>query len=55
MLEGKGEASDVENLARMGENITGKVICALGDTVGMVLKGYIDRYPDDFKKSIPNG
>ena len=55
MLEGKGEREDVGNLDRMGDNITGKVICALGDTVGMVLKGYISRYPDDFKKRVPNG
>ena len=55
MLEGKGTAEDIENLARVGENITGKVICALGDTVGMVLKGYITRYPEDFKKRVPNG
>ena len=46
---------DVANLDRVGDNITGKVICALGDTVGMVLKGYIARYPEDFKKRIPNG
>lgn len=54
LLQGKGEASDVANLARVGENITGKVICALGDTVGMALKGYITRYPDDFNKRVPN-
>jgi NADH-quinone oxidoreductase subunit F len=52
MLEGKGEAADIANLARVGDNITGKVICALGDTVGMVLKGYIGRYPEDFKKRV---
>ncbi len=56
LLEGKGQPQDVVNLARVGENITGKVICALGDTIGMVLKGYIDRYPDDFKKRVtPHG
>ncbi len=55
MLHGEGVAEDVPNLQRMGDNITGKVICALGDTVGMVLKGYIGRYPEDFKKRIPNG
>jgi NADH-quinone oxidoreductase subunit F len=52
VLEGGGEERDVDNLARVGDNITGKVICALGDTVGMVLKGYIGRYPDDFKKRV---
>ncbi|MBI3288534.1 MAG: NADH-quinone oxidoreductase subunit NuoF [Elusimicrobia bacterium] len=50
MLRGKGDADDAANLARMGENITGKVICALGDTVGMVTRAYITKFPDDFKK-----
>ncbi len=56
LLAGKGQPQDVVNLSRVGENITGKVICALGDTVGMVLKGYIDRYPDDFNQRVtPHG
>lgn len=54
VLEGKGQAGDTENLARVGENITGKVICALGDTVGMVTRAYISKFPDDFKKRVPN-
>ncbi|MBI2387579.1 MAG: NADH-quinone oxidoreductase subunit NuoF [Elusimicrobia bacterium] len=54
MLEGKGEKGDTENLARVGENITGKVICALGDTVGMVTRAWTSKFPDDFKKRVPN-
>lgn len=54
MLEGHGQAGDTENLARVGENITGKVICALGDTVGMVTRAWIGKFPDDFKKRVPN-
>ncbi|MEK7388311.1 MAG: NADH-quinone oxidoreductase subunit NuoF [Elusimicrobiota bacterium] len=52
MLEGKGEGEDVRNLARIGENITGKVICALGDTVGMVTRAYISKFPEDFNKRV---
>jgi NADH-quinone oxidoreductase subunit F len=55
VLEGHGAQADVDNLSRVGDNITGKVICALGDTVGMVLKGYIGRYPEDFKKRVTHG
>ncbi|MDD5305102.1 MAG: NADH-quinone oxidoreductase subunit NuoF [Elusimicrobia bacterium] len=55
LLEGKGQSGDVENLSRVGENITGKVICALGDTVGMVTRAWIGKFPDDFKKRVPNG
>ncbi len=54
LLDGRGEAQDVENLARVGENIIGKVICALGDTVGMVTRAYITDFPDDFRKRISN-
>jgi NADH:ubiquinone oxidoreductase subunit F (NADH-binding)/NADH:ubiquinone oxidoreductase subunit E len=49
-MEGRVYASDLPNLQRVGENITGKVICALGDTVGMVVRGYMKKFPDDFKK-----
>ncbi len=55
ILEGKGQAGDTENLFRVGENITGKVICALGDTVGMVTRAWIGKFPDDFKKRVPHG
>ncbi len=55
VLHGDGVPADLENLPRVGENITGRVICALGDTVGMVIRGYMTRYPDDFKKRISNG
>lgn len=52
ILGGKGTADDVPNLTRVGENITGKVICALGDTVGMVTRAYISKFPDDFKRKV---
>src|SRR5206468_274293 len=35
MLDGQGTTEDINNLLRIGDNITGNVICALGDTVGM--------------------
>ena len=52
ILGGKGTADDVPNLTRVGENITGKVICALGDTVGMVTRAYIGKFPEDFNRKI---
>src|SRR5258708_1776830 len=50
VMEGGCTSADMPNLLRVGENITGKVICALGDTVGMVVRGYMKKFPDDFKK-----
>ncbi|MBI4376651.1 MAG: NADH-quinone oxidoreductase subunit NuoF [Elusimicrobia bacterium] len=48
MLEGRGRDDDAATLQRVGENITGKVICALGDTVGMVTRAFMKKFPEDF-------
>ena len=53
MLEGGGDPADLPNLERVGENITGKVICALGDTVGVIARSYMKKFPEDFKKRVP--
>jgi NADH-quinone oxidoreductase subunit F len=53
VMDGGGTKADIPNLARVGENITGKVICALGDTVGVITRGYIKKFPEDFAKRVP--
>ena len=53
VLGGAGTKADLPNLERVGENITGKVLCALGDTVGMAVRGYMKKFPEDFKKRVP--
>jgi len=55
VLDGKGTPEDLPNLTRLGENVAGKVICALGETVGVVTRAYMTRFPEDFKKRISNG
>ncbi|TBR19285.1 NADH-quinone oxidoreductase subunit NuoF [bacterium] len=52
MRKGLGAAEDPDNLVRIGENVTGKVICALGDTVGMVAMAMIKKYRADFEKRL---
>jgi len=52
-LSGGGTADDLATLERAGENITGKVICALGDTVGVVTRALMKRFPEDFKARFP--
>ena len=52
MRSGHGDAGDPDNLLRIGENITGKVICALGDTVGMVALAMIKKFRADFEKRL---
>ena len=41
---------DLENIIRIGENVTGRVICALGDTVGMVAKATATKFKADFER-----
>ncbi len=48
-LSGSGLPEDRETLTRVGENITGKVICALGDTVGAVTRAFMKKFPEDFE------
>jgi NADH-quinone oxidoreductase subunit F len=52
MLDEKGTPEDAPNMQRIGENITGKVICALGDTVGMVTRAWLGKFPEDFAKKV---
>jgi NADH:ubiquinone oxidoreductase subunit F (NADH-binding)/NADH:ubiquinone oxidoreductase subunit E len=52
ILDGGGVPEDLDNLLRMGENISGKVICALGDTVGMIIRPMIAKFRPDFEKHI---
>jgi NADH-quinone oxidoreductase subunit F len=50
MLAGKGRASDPANLERVAGNVAGTTICALGDTVGIVLKAYLRMFPEEFRR-----
>jgi NADH-quinone oxidoreductase subunit F len=52
-LSGGGTSEDLAALERAGENITGKVICALGDTVGVVTRALMKKFPEDFKAKFP--
>ncbi|MBI3297392.1 MAG: NADH-quinone oxidoreductase subunit NuoF [Elusimicrobia bacterium] len=52
MKAGKGDAGDADNLVRLSENIMGKVICALGDTVGMVAAAMIKKFRADFDRRL---
>ncbi|MFA6029016.1 MAG: NADH-quinone oxidoreductase subunit NuoF [Elusimicrobiota bacterium] len=52
ILGGGGVPEDKANLVRIGENVTGRVICALGDTVGMVAKAMIEKFPEDFDRRL---
>ena len=47
-----GPARDPANLERIADNVTGKTICALGDTVGIVLKAYLKKFRVGFAAKV---
>ncbi len=55
ILAGDGVESDKANIDRVGENIMGKVICALGDTVGAVARSYLKKFPEEFDARLARG
>jgi NADH-quinone oxidoreductase subunit F len=52
ILDGSGVPEDVGNLRRIAENVTGRTICALGDSVGMVAKAMVEKFPEDFQRRV---
>ena len=52
ILDGEGTKEDLDNLTRVGENILGKVICALGDTVGAVIAVAVKKFRPEFEAKI---
>lgn len=46
---GMGRPGDVELLENVANNIGGRTICALGDAVGMPVRGFLTHYRDEFE------
>ncbi len=55
ILDGEGTPADIDNILRIGENITGTVICALGDTIGPVARAMIQKFRADFDRRVRHG
>ncbi|MBI4348251.1 MAG: NADH-quinone oxidoreductase subunit NuoF, partial [Elusimicrobia bacterium] len=52
LVDSGGYAGDVENVLRIGGNITGTPICALGETIGPVAKSIIGKFRQEFDARI---
>ncbi|MBI4423105.1 MAG: SLBB domain-containing protein, partial [Elusimicrobia bacterium] len=52
MVPAQGYAQDPDNLLRIGDNISGTVICALGETIGPVAKSIINKFRPEFEARI---
>jgi NADH-quinone oxidoreductase subunit F len=49
MIEGRGTASDIENLKRMAKNMSGTSICALCDGAAMPLRSFVAKFEHEFQ------
>ena len=45
---GQGTMQDIEQLARVADNIQGRTICALGDAAAMPVKAFLKHYMNEF-------
>ncbi len=52
ILEGEGKGSDLEILNRIADNMAGKTICVLADSLSMPIWSYIKKFRNEFEKYI---
>jgi len=45
----QGSPEKLKRLYRVGGNMLGTTLCALGDACAMPIQAFVDKYPDDFK------
>ena len=51
---GEGRPEDLELLTRIGDNIAGRTICALGDAAVLPVRGMLKHFRDEFEYHIAN-
>jgi NADH-quinone oxidoreductase subunit F len=49
---GQGRQEDLDLLLDMCDNIQGNTICALGDSIAIPVRSYIQRFPEEFERHI---
>ena len=52
---GNGRMEDLELLLEICDNIEGNTICPLGDAIAMPIRGYLQKFRDDFAEHIEEG
>lgn len=50
-VRGKGDEYRFQRLYRIGGNMQGTTLCALGDACAMPIRSFLEKYPDDFRKN----
>ena len=52
---GRGRMEDLELLLDMCDNIQGNTICALGDSIAIPVRSYVQRFTEEFERHIKEG
>ena len=52
---GRGRQEDLDLLLDMCNNIQGNTICALGDSIAIPVRSYIQTFPEEFERHIKEG
>ncbi|MBI2608784.1 MAG: NADH-quinone oxidoreductase subunit NuoF [Deltaproteobacteria bacterium] len=52
LMKDEGTREDIETLKRIAKNISGTTLCALADGAAIPLKGFVEKFPEDFEKRI---
>ena len=52
---GRGRREDLELLMDMCDNIQGNTICALGDSIAIPVRSYLQVFPEEFERHITEG
>lgn len=52
---GTATLKDVELLLEICNNIEGNTICPFGDAVGMAVRSYVLKFPEEFRRHVEEG
>jgi NADH-quinone oxidoreductase subunit F len=52
---GNGKMEDLELLLEICDNVEGNTICPLGDAMAMPIRGYLQKFPEEFRAHIESG
>lgn len=53
VLAGQGRPDDLDRLLRVGGNIEGRTICALGDAAVQPVRSFLTKFRDEFEALLP--
>ena len=49
-LNGNGSEEKLKRLDRVGGNMLGTTLCALGDAAAMPIQSFVNKFPEEFRK-----